>query len=457
MARSFRITRTDTRANSSLEETCRRRTFYYMQVCGPLRNTVESLKELYRIGAGPSASHTMGPKRAAEIFLERFPGASRWEVTLFASLAATGRGHLTDVAMRQVFGNRLFDIQWKPSESLPDPATGAPGHPNGMHWRALDADGGVIGEWRVFSVGGGALQDRESESPPSVYPLGSMKEMLSWSSESNMPLWRLVEEHEGPGIWQYLAECWQAMQDAIERGLEAHGVLPGSLKLKRKAHRHLSQARGRPGGLQRTGLLTAYALAVSEENAAAGTVVTAPTCGACGVLPAVLRYLKETLNADDRQILRAMATAGLIGNLVKTNASISGAAVGCQGEVGTACAMAAAAATQLMGGTVEQIEYASEMGIEHHLGLTCDPVAGLVQIPCIERNAVGAMRAMDCADYAQLSDGEHEIPFDTVVKTMKATGEDLQAGYRETSERGLAKLHVPAGVDPTALEGNHCG
>ncbi|MCC7510803.1 MAG: L-serine ammonia-lyase [Planctomycetes bacterium] len=411
---------------------------------------MESLRELYRIGAGPSASHTMGPKRAAELFLERNAGASSFKVTLYASLAATGRGHLTDVAMQSVFGNRAFVIDWKPRERLPF-------HPNGMLWEAFDGAGTRVADWQVFSIGGGALREENSPPPPDLYVRRSMAEFLKWSRESNMPLWKLVEEREGAGIWDYLAECWRVMQEAIERGLEAHGVLPGSLKLRRKAHRHFEQAKGRPGPLQRTGLLTAYALAVSEENAAAGTVVTAPTCGACGVLPAVLRYLKEVLNAGDKQILRAMATAGLVGNLVKHNASISGAAVGCQGEVGTACSMAAAAAAQLMGGDSKKIEYAAEMGIEHHLGLTCDPVAGLVQIPCIERNAVAAMRAVDCADYALLSDGDHEIPFDTVVKTMKATGEDLADRYRETSEGGLARLHVPAGVDPKALEGNHCG
>jgi L-serine dehydratase len=419
--------------------------------CPLIIAAMESLRELYRIGAGPSASHTMGPKRAAEIFLSRQPDAASWRVTLYGSLAATGKGHLTDVAMQQVFGNRRFSIEWKPRELMPR-------HPNGMAWEALDAAGSVIASWRVYSVGGGALQDEDApESPADVYPIRSMKELLTWSRASNMPFWKYVEEREGSDIWPWLAECWQAMRDAIERGLEAHGTLPGSLKLRRKAHRHYQQAKGRPGPLQRTGLLTAYALAVSEENAAAGTVVTAPTCGACGVLPAVLRYLQETLNAREKDILRALATAGLIGNLVKYNASISGAAVGCQGEVGTACSMAAAAAAQLLGGSAAQIEYAAEMGIEHHLGLTCDPVAGLVQIPCIERNAVGAMRAMDCADYALLSDGEHEIPFDTVVKTMKATGEDMQERYRETSEGGLAKLHVPAGVDPDSITPNHCG
>jgi L-serine dehydratase len=411
---------------------------------------MESLRELYRIGSGPSASHTMGPRRAAEVFLHRHPDAAAWRVTLYGSLAATGRGHLTDVAMNQVFAGRKFSIEWKPRQSLAF-------HPNGMLWEALDAEGKTTAAWQVFSVGGGALREENSPPPPDLYVRRSMKEILLYARENNEPMWKLVEFREGKEIWDYLAECWRAMQAAIERGLEAHGTLPGSLKLKRKAHRHYEQAKGRPGPLQRTGMLTAYALAVSEENASAGIVVTAPTCGACGVLPAVLRYLKEVLNADDRAILRAMATAGLVGNLVKTNASISGAAVGCQGEVGTACSMAAAAAAQLMGGSPAQIEYAAEMGIEHHLGLTCDPVAGLVQIPCIERNAVGAMRAVDCADYALLSDGSHEIPFDTVVKTMKETGEDMQERYRETSEGGLAKLHVPPGTDPAMLESNHCG
>jgi L-serine dehydratase len=411
---------------------------------------MESLRKLYRIGAGPSASHTLGPKRAAQQFLKRHPNAAKWRVTLFGSLAATGKGHLTDVAMQAVFGERDFEIVWKPGEHLP-------AHPNGMLWEAFGQDGTPTAEWRVYSVGGGALSEGEGHRSDNVYPAASMQELLDWADEHNMPLWKYVEEYEGPEIWDWLAECWRVMQDAMERGLEAFGTLPGSLKLRRKAHRHLQQAKGRPGALQRTGLLTAYALAVSEENAAAGTVVTAPTCGACGVVPAVLRYLKEVLDVSDREILRALATAGLVGNLVKRNASISGAAVGCQGEVGTACSMAAAAAAQLMGGDVQQIEYAAEMGIEHHLGLTCDPVAGLVQIPCIERNAVAAMRAVDCADYALLSDGEHEIPFDTVVKTMKATGEDLADRYRETSEGGLAKLHIPAGTDPAALESNHCG
>ncbi|MCB1056629.1 MAG: L-serine ammonia-lyase, partial [Acidobacteria bacterium] len=379
----------------------------------------------------PSASHTMGPKRAAELFKQRTPDAAARRVTLYASLAATGRGHLTDVAIQEVFAGEDFSIDWKPRENMPL-------HPNGMTWEAFDSEGNKTDEWQVYSVGGGALAEEGQDPPPDLYVRRSMREILQWARENNMPLWKFVGEREGAGIWDYLSTCWQAMQEAIERGLEAHGVLPGSLKLKRKAHRHFEQAKGRPGPLQRTGLLTAYALAVSEENASGGTVVTAPTCGACGVLPAVLRYLKEVLSLDDRKILRAMATAGIIGNLVKSNASISGAAVGCQGEVGTACAMAAAAAAQLMGGDPRQIEYAAEMGIEHHLGLTCDPVAGLVQIPCIERNAMGAVKAINAARIARRGQGGQKVSLDKVIRTMRQTGADMKTKYKETSRGGLA-------------------
>ncbi|GIK51632.1 MAG: L-serine dehydratase [Planctomycetota bacterium] len=395
---------------------------------------MESLRELYRIGTGPSASHTMGPSAAAAIFRDRSKNASRFKVTLYGSLASTGKGHLTDVAITRAFAPRFVEFVWKPDEI---PAY----HPNGMDFESFDPAGHALEKWRVYSVGGGALREEGKPAPADVYPLKSMAAIMTWCGQHNAPFWKYVEHCEGPSIWGYLAECWKVMQAAIARGYAAAGTLPGVLNLKRKSASHLAQARQRPDKLQRTGVLTAYALAVSEENASGGKVVTAPTCGACGVMPAVLAYLQETLKADEPAILHAMATAGLVGNLVKTNASISGAAVGCQGEVGTACSMAAGAAAQLMGGTIAQIEYAAEMGFEHHLGLTCDPVAGLVQIPCIERNAVAAMRAVDCAEYAMFSDGSHEIPFDTVVETMRQTGFDLQARYRETSQGGLAALH----------------
>lgn len=395
---------------------------------------MESLHELYRIGTGPSASHTMGPGKAAALFSERHATATRFKVTLYGSLASTGKGHLTDVAITRALAPRFVEFAWKPDE-VPT------FHSNGMDFEAFDTAGKLLERWRVYSVGGGALREEGKPLPPSIYPLSSMSAILEWCEQNKAPFWKYVEHCEGPSIWGYLEKCWHVMQAAIDRGAQAGGTLPGVLNLKRKSASHLTQAKARPDKLQRTGLLTAYALAVSEENASGGQVVTAPTCGACGVIPATLRYMQESLGCDDTAILHAMATGGIVGNLVKTNASISGAAVGCQGEVGTACSMAAGAACQLLGGTIAQVEYAAEMGFEHHLGLTCDPVAGLVQIPCIERNAVAAMRAVDCAEYSMLSDGSHEIPFDTVVETMRQTGFDMQARYRETSQGGLAALH----------------
>jgi L-serine dehydratase len=393
---------------------------------------VQSLRELYRIGAGPSSSHTMGPQRAALAFSARHPGAASFRVTLYGSLAATGRGHLTDVALERALAPRRLEIVWKPDVVLPF-------HPNGMEFEALDGAGTAGGLWRVFSVGGGALVEEGAAPPPAVYPVSTMSDVLAWCEEQGEPIWRLAEAREGPGLWDHLREVWGAMQEAIRRGLETEGALPGGLKLRRKAREIYLKARG--GGQARdTGLMSAYALAVMEENGAAGVVVTAPTCGACGAVPAVLRYMAESLQASEREVLHALATAGLVGNLVKTNASISGAEVGCQGEVGTACAMAAAAAAQLLGGTPRQVEYAAEMGMEHHLGLTCDPVLGLVQIPCIERNAFAATRAVSAAQYALLSDGSHRVSFDQVVRTMKETGLALPSAYRETSRGGLADV-----------------
>jgi L-serine dehydratase len=271
-----------------------------------------------------------------------------------------------------------------------------------------------------------------------VYDLDSMAGILQWSERSGRQIWGYVAEREGDGVWNYLAAVWSAMGACMERGLRAEGALPGGLNLARKSRSYLLKARRSGAQLHNHGLVSAYALAVAEENAAGGEVVTAPTCGSSGVLPAVLRFLAETEECQDDDILRALATAGLVGNLIKRNASISGAEVGCQGEIGAACAMAAAAAAQLLGGSPRQVEYAAEMGLEHHLGLTCDPVMGLVQIPCIERNAFAAMRAIDCADYALLSDGTHRVSFDEVVVVMRDTGRDLAGKYRETAGGGLA-------------------
>ncbi len=394
---------------------------------------MQSLRELFQIGAGPSSSHTMGPQRAAARFLERHPTLASARAVLYGSLGATGRGHLTDRAIADTLAPRPVEIVFRPEQVLPF-------HPNGLELEGVLASGERVGPWRVYSVGGGALREEGAAPAPEsmVYALHSFDELLTWSKTTGQPLWRHVEECEGPAIFEYLDRAYEAMRAAIDRGLAAEGVLPGSLRLPRKARACLLRARESQDPLRRTGTLAAYSLAVAEENAAGHIVVTAPTCGSSGVLPGTLRYLGEALDSSRREILHALAIGGLVGNLVKANASISGAEVGCQGEIGTACAMAAAAAASLMRGSTRQIEYAAEMGLEHHLGLTCDPIAGLVQIPCIERNAFAASRAVDCADYALLSDGTHRVSFDQVTRVMKQTGRDMLAKYRETATGGLA-------------------
>lgn len=400
---------------------------------------MQSIRELYRIGHGPSSSHTMAPRRAAEQFRARYPAAASYRVTLYGSLAATGRGHLTDVAIRDALGPAPTEFIWLPEVELPR-------HPNGMQFEALSADGVAAEPWQVFSVGGGALAEAHEPEPEPVYDLHRLTDILDRCKTTGQSLWEYVEEREGKAIWDFLAQIAAAMGVAIDRGLVQEGVLPGGLGVARRAwviHRKMTIARNTVAASapNRFELLYAYALAVSEENASGGVVVTAPTCGSSGVLPAVLRYVQEITACSDDAVLRALATAGLIGNLVKHNASISGAEVGCQGEVGVACAMAAAAAAQLFGGTVRQIEYAAEMGLEHNLGLTCDPVAGIVQIPCIERNAFAASKAFNCADYALLTDGSHRIPFDDVVAVLWETGNNLPSLYRETSSGGLAEAY----------------
>ncbi len=397
---------------------------------------MKTIREIYRIGYGPSSSHTMGPRKAAEIFVGRTQEAASYVVTLYGSLAATGRGHMTDVAILDVLKNAT--IRWMPDVFLPY-------HPNGMKFEALDTDGKVIDSWTVYSVGGGALEEegKQGDELPEIYHLNTMTEILRYCEESGKSFWEYVEECEGKEIWEYLHDVWQVMCEAIERGIDAEGVLPGPLHLARKAASYYVKATGYRDNVRTRALVFAYALAVSEENAAGGRIVTAPTCGSCGVLPSVLYHVGKSKNFSEPRILRALATAGLFGNVVKHNASISGAEVGCQGEVGVACAMAAAAATQLFGGTPSQIEYAAEMGLEHHLGMTCDPVCGLVQIPCIERNAYAAARALDTNVYASFSDGLHRVSFDKVVEVMKETGHDLPSLYKETAQGGLAKEYRP--------------
>ncbi|MBS1440568.1 MAG: serine dehydratase, partial [Alistipes sp.] len=349
--------------------------------------------------------------------------------------AATGRGHMTDVAIKSVLEPVApLEIAWKPEVFLDF-------HPNGMLFESLKADGSVIQAWTVYSVGGGALasDDLSDPQPEHVYGMSTVSEIQQWCDKQGGSYWEYVQQCEGDEIWDYLEEVWRVMVDAVHHGLETEGIIPGGLGIRRKAGSYLIRANSYSGTMKSRGQVYAYALAVSEENATGGKIVTAPTCGSCGVLPAVLYQIKETRNFIDKRILRALATAGLFGNVVRTNASISGAEVGCQGEIGVACAMAAAAACQLFGGSPAQIEYAAEMGLEHHLGLTCDPVCGLVQIPCIERNAFAAARAMDANSYSTFSDGKHRVSFDKVVEVMKQTGHDLPSLYKETATGGLAK------------------
>lgn len=379
----------------------------------------------------------MGPQKAAQIFRERTAGrTAHYTVTLYGALAATGRGHLTDQAILNALTPEApTDIVWKPETILPF-------HTNGMNFKAFDSDGKCLDEWTVYSVGGGDIveEGQERTSGPSIYPLSKIKDIQKQCEADGTSYWEYVDKYEDSGIWDYLEVVWKTMKEAVERGIEAEGVLPGGLGVRRKAISYYMHAKGYSQSLQSRGLVYAYALAVSEENASGGLIVTAPTCGSCGIVPAVLYHLHHSKGFSDKRILRALATAGLFGNVVKTNASVSGAEVGCQGEVGVACAMAAAAASQLFGGTVAQIEYSAEMGLEHHLGLTCDPVCGLVQIPCIERNAYAAARALDANLYAAFSDGRHSVDFDRIVEVMKQTGHDIPSLYKETALGGLAAI-----------------
>lgn len=396
---------------------------------------MQSLKELYKIGMGPSSSHTMGPRKAADAFNRAYPSAESFRAVLYGSLAATGKGHLTDFAIKEAFYPKPVIIEWEYNTFLPK-------HPNAMRFEALDKAGHIMGEQVAYSIGGGDVRTDETfgQEINNIYPHKSMAEILQYTSDKRMLLWEYVEEFEGADIWQYLGTIWKTMQTTMNRGLEKRGVLPGSLNLERKARRYLYKAENSPQYLRRMNNLFSYALACSEENAAGGVVVTAPTCGSCGVVPAVCRLIQEICEFEDTTILHALATASLFGNMAKANASISGAEVGCQGEVGVACAMAAAATCQLEGGDNRRIAYAAEMGLEHHLGLTCDPVDGLVQIPCIERNALAASRALDCATYALMSDGDNRVSYDDVLATMMQTGLDMNKDYRETARGGLARF-----------------
>jgi L-serine dehydratase len=381
----------------------------------------------------------MGPRAAATHFLFTFAQADRYEADLFGSLAATGKGHLTDKALREVFSSKQKDVEivWYPEVEKPF-------HPNALTIRSFDAEGEIQAEQTYYSVGGGkiVLEGEQASQTLEVYPkeYSRMRQILEYCTEEGLQLWEFALQFEDAQILSYMDEVWTVMSEAVENGLNAEGVLPGGLKLARKASQYNSKASDFNGPLGNTALALSYALAVSEENAGGGRIVTAPTCGSCGVLPGVLYYLARQYKFPRIKILRSLLTAGIIGNVVKTNGSISGAEVGCQGEIGVACAMAGAAATHLLGGTIHQIEYAAEMGLEHHLGLTCDPMRGLVQIPCIERNALATMRSLDHCTYALLGDGRHKVSFDNAIEVMRETGQALPSLYRETSKGGLAKV-----------------
>ncbi|MBQ0134253.1 MAG: L-serine ammonia-lyase [Clostridiales bacterium] len=395
-----------------------------------------SLTEIFRIGRGPSSSHTMAPEKAAFYMLRCYPQADSFRVTLYGSLAKTGRGHRTDYAILQAFGAIPCEILWdEEREDLP--------HPNTMRFEAWK-DGALLGEQTVLSVGGGAIEipGVPNEASREVYAESSFDEISAVCKSRGWSLADYVFANE-PEIRPHLAAVWKQMRETVAAGIAAEGELPGGLHVKRRAG-SLYQLGARERDIMKKEhfLISAYAYASSEENAAGGRMVTAPTCGACGVLPAVLCYEKDFFAHRDEAMLDALATAGIIGQLIKTNGSVSGAEAGCQAEVGSACSMAAAALCSLQYMGIDQIETAAEIAMEHCLGLTCDPVGGLVQIPCIERNAVGALRAYDAATLAEAVYDNRRVSFDTVVKTMLQTGKDLAMAYRETSEGGLARCYV---------------
>ena len=398
---------------------------------------MRSIREIYKIGKGPSSSHTMGPERAAKLFLERYPQADSFQVTLYGSLSKTGVGHGTDRVLLEVLGQERTKVVFSKEEW-------AGMHPNTMDFSAFAGDI-EIGQLRVESIGGGDIRyaGQAKEKYEEVYIEHSFAEIADFCKWRYIhTLSEYVELNEGPEIWDFLMEVWQTMKKAIDEGLAAEGILPGGLNVRRKAkYLYEQELTVDEPALREFQLIAAFAYAVAEQNADNGTVVTAPTCGACGVLPAVLKYAQITKGYTDEQIIRGLATAGVIGNLTKRNASISGAEAGCQAEIGTACSMAAAALAELYQQDLDQVEYAAEVAMEHHLGLTCDPICGLVQIPCIERNAVAAMRAMNACNLSYFLTGSRNISYDMVCRAMHETGINLNHRFRETSEGGLAKLY----------------
>lgn len=399
---------------------------------------MKSIRDIYKIGTGPSSSHTMGPARAAVIFRGEHSEADKFQAILYGSLSKTGRGHGTDRAIREALAPVAAEVIF--SEREPEDIK----HPNTMDLIALRG-GEELGRIRVHSIGGGdiVIEGREQEMEnEEIYMENSFAEILQFCQYRYVDLVEYIEMNEGPEIWDYLMGVWRVMAASVEEGLSRTGELPGGLHIQRKAkymHDHIVETKHPE--LVECQKVCSYAYAVSEQNADNGTIVTAPTCGSCGVLPAVLYYFRDKRKLSDMDIAYALGVAGLFGELAKRNASVSGAECGCQAEVGVACSMAAAAACQAFGYNIHQIEYAAEVSLEHHLGLTCDPICGLVQVPCIERNAVAAMRAINAVRIANFLTATRKISFDMVVETMYQTGKDLNRIYRETSEGGLAKLY----------------
>ena len=397
---------------------------------------MKSVRSVFKTGVGPSSSHTMGPNFAAKRFLNENPTADAFKVVLYGSLAKTGKGHGTDRAIIDAFLPIPTEVTFCYDDVELE-------HPNTLVFTAFK-DGEEIASKTFLSIGGGEVRAKGElcTVEPDVYVESHFSDIANICKALNMRLSDYVFDHEGEGFKEFLMDVWKTMCNAISQGLTKTGILPGGLELQRKAQklynkRHIDES----PQTRENRIVCAYAFAVSEQNADCGTIVTAPTCGSCGVVPAVLKYMQDKNGFSDNDIIRALAVAGLIGNIVRTNASISGAEAGCQAEVGTACSMAAAALAELFEMGIDQIEYAAEISLEHHLGLTCDPVCGLVQIPCIERNAVSAMRAINALSLANFLSDSRKISFDIVVETMYRTGRDLSEHYRETSEGGLAKLY----------------
>ena len=396
---------------------------------------MKTIRQIYKIGHGPSSSHTVGPYRAARLFLNRYPEADHFEVTLYGSLAFTGEGHGTGKAVRSAIPEAkvIFD---KTTQDLP--------HPNTMLFRAF-RDGAELGSARIMSIGGGSIriEGENSDEEAEIYPQKNFAQILETCESEHISISEFVYRAEGEAkLRSYLREVWHTMEDAVERGLAAEGILPGGLKLTRKAKKlYTMRCHNESSDITMERTLAAYAFAVSEENADEHIVVTAPTCGSCGVIPSLFYYMKHDKGYEEDEILDALAVAGIIGNVIQTNASISGAECGCQAEIGSACSMAAGALASLYGLNIRQIEYAAEIAMEHHLGLTCDPVKGLVQIPCIERNAVASMRAVNSVNISRFLYETRRIALDQVIETMYRTGLDMNEKYRETSHGGLAAIY----------------